>query len=67
MYIVGNPKSKKAVKDLIAAGKKLRVFAPGLGTPPENGTCAVEGPHFPEAHRWYGIVTIKDGIVVSIK
>lgn len=67
MYITGNPKSKKAVKELIAAGQKLRVFAPGLGTVPENGTCAVEGPHYPQPHRWYGTVTIKDGIVVAIK
>lgn len=68
MYITGNPQSKKAVKEAIAAGKKLRVFNPGpFGEPPENGTCTVEGPHFPKPHKFYGTVTIKDGIIVSIK
>ena len=50
MYTVENFKSKKALKEAVAAGKKVEVYAPGLGTPPTNGTCAVEGPHFPKPH-----------------
>ena len=45
MYTTENFKSKKALKDAIAAGKKVTLFAPGLGSPPTNGTCAVAGPH----------------------
>lgn len=45
----------------------VEVFAPGLGSPPRNGTCCVEGPHYPRPHTWYASVVIKDGIVVSVK
>lgn len=27
----------------------------------------VEGPHYPEPHRWYAQVEMKDGIVVKVK
>lgn len=67
MYTNTNFKSKKALKEAVAAGKKVTVFAPGLGTPPTNGTCSVEGPHYPEPHKWYAEVTIKDGVVVKVK
>lgn len=67
MYVSGNPKTKKALKEAIAAGKQHTVFAPGLGSPPHNGTCSVEGPHFPKPHTWYGTVTIKDGIIIAVK
>jgi hypothetical protein len=45
----------------------VTLFAPGLGTPNKNGSETVEGPHFPEPHRWYASVQVKDGIVVSVK
>lgn len=45
----------------------VEVFAPGLGSPPYNGKCCVEGPHYPRPHTWYASVTVKDGIVVSVK
>ena len=67
MYTVENFKSKKALKEAVAAGKKVEVYAPGLGTPPVNGTCAVEGPWFPKPHTWYATVTLKDGIIVKVK
>ena len=67
MYLSPNLPSKAAAKRAIAAGQRVTVFAPGLGTPPENGTCAVEGPHYPKPHSWYGVATVKDGRVVAIK
>jgi hypothetical protein len=66
MYVHPNFKTKKALKDGVAMGKRVTVFAPGLGSPPENGTCAVEGPHFPQPHRWYAEVTIRAGVVVKV-
>lgn len=67
MYVSGNPKSKAELKRRIAAGEPLVVFQPGLGKPPPNrGTATVEGPHFPEPHRWYGMVEITDGIVTRV-
>ena len=67
MYTTTNFKSKKALKEAVAAGKQVRLYSPGYGTPPENGSCGVEGPHYPEPHRWYATVTVKDGIVISVK
>ncbi len=45
----------------------VRLYAPGLGSPKENGTEFVEGPHYPAPHSWYAQVTVKDGIVVKVK
>ena len=67
MYTETNFKTKKALKEAVAAGKKVRLYAPGIGSPPENGTCCVEGPHYPEPHRWAAEVVVRDGIVVSVK
>lgn len=66
-YTTKNYATKKALKDDVTAGKPVRVFAPGLGEPPVNGTTAVGGPHYPEPHRWYAQVTIREGIVVKVK
>ncbi len=67
MYVDPNYPSKIAVKRALQDGKRVTCFAPGLGSVPENGTAPVEGPHYPKPHRWYGVVTIKDGIVTAIK
>lgn len=67
MYTVTNYKSKKALKDAVAQGAKVRIFAPGLGTPKDNGTEFLEGPHYPEPHKWYAQVEMKDGYVVKVK
>ena len=67
MYTSKNFKTKKELKDAILAGKEVTVYSPGLGSPPENGTCCVEGPHCPQPHRWYAQVTIANGKVVKVK
>lgn len=67
MYVSPNFKSKAEAKRALAAGTTVTCFAPGLGSPPHNGKCAVEGPHYPKPHTWYGEATIVDGRVVSIK
>lgn len=67
MYTVKNYKSKKALKDDVTKGVEVRLFAPGLGAPKENGIEFVSGPHYPEPHRWYAEVTVKDGRVVKVK
>ena len=66
-YIMPNLKSKKAIKDALAAGEHISVFQPGLGTVPADGTVYLEGPHYPEPHRWYAIGKMKAGRLVSIK
>lgn len=68
MYVSPNFKSKKALKDALSAGRTVTVFNPGLGgDPPVNGRVTVEGPHYPEPHKWYGSVELRDGRVVSVK
>lgn len=66
-YVSPNFKTKKALKEAVSAGQSVSVFAPGLGTVPENGTTAVGGPHFPKPHTWYAQVELKDGKVVKVK
>jgi hypothetical protein len=67
MYTVKNYKSKKDLKDDVAKGVEVRLFAPGLGAPKDNGTEYVEGPHYPAAHKWYAEVTMVNGKVVKVK
>ena len=67
MYTIVDLKTKKALKEAVAAGKKVRLYAPGLGRPVENGAETVEGPHYPKPHTWYAQVEMKDGIVVKVK
>jgi len=67
MYTNKNFKTKKEFREAVAEGKKVTLFAPGIGSPKVNGTEYVEGPHYPEPHRWYCQVEMKDGIVVKVK
>jgi len=67
MYTDTNFKTKKALKEAVAAGQKVTLYAPGLGTPVRDGVDCVEGPHYPAPHTWYAEVTMKDGFVVKVK
>lgn len=67
MYSTRNFKTKKALKEAVAAGDQVTLYAPGLGTPKVDGTEYVEGPWYPEPHRWYAQVTMEAGIVVKVK
>lgn len=69
MYTSSNFKTKKALKEAVAAGYEISIFQPGPfgGNEPTNGTTAVEGPWYPEPHRWYATVTLKDGKIIKVK
>jgi hypothetical protein len=67
MYTVKNFKTKKAFKDAVASGEQVRLYAPGIGSPNDNGREWVEGPHSPVPHTWYAEVEMKDGIVVKVR
>ena len=67
MYVSPNFKSKKALKEAISAGKMVTVYSPGPFPCPTEGRVTVEGPHFPEPHRWYGQVLVESGVVKSVK
>ena len=67
MYCSPNFKTKKALKEAIAAGKKVTVFSPGPFPCPQDGHITLEGPHYPEPHRWYAQVVVENGVVVKVK
>ena len=73
MYTIKNFKTKKALKEAVAAGSKVGIYQPGgLFNPPEasptyTGKAYVEGPHYPAPHTWYAEVAMKDGVVVKVK
>jgi hypothetical protein len=72
MYTTVNFKTKKALKDAVKAGDRIEVYAPnndlfGNNANTTNGTVYLEGPHYPEPHKWYAQATLKDGYIVSVK
>src|SRR6185312_6894547 len=53
LYCTRNFKSKKSLKDAVAAGERVTLFSPEPQEQvPDNGTVAVGGPHFPAPHKW---------------
>lgn len=81
-YTVVNFKTKKALKEAVAKWKEyqiissreninapaIRCYQPGLGPDLSNytGKVYLEGPHYPEAHKWYAQAELLDGIVVKV-
>jgi len=69
-YIAGNPKTKKDLKSWIAEGRVVRAFQPndmfGDGSLADGEHC-VEGPHYPQPHRWYAVIVIANGHVVKVR
>jgi hypothetical protein len=68
MYATENFRTKKALKEAVKAGKKIGVFQPGPfgGNEPKNGKVTLEGPHYPEPHRWYATAIIENGFVKRV-
>ena len=86
MYTVKTFRTKKALREAVAAGEQVDTFQPGgmfpmcvyddhhrVGAPvlcnhPErDGVIYLEGPHYPEPHRWYAQATVKGGVIVRVK
>jgi hypothetical protein len=68
-YTVTNFKTKKQVKDAVNSGEVVQCYNPGLGPNLSNftGQIYLEGPHYPEPHRWYAQATLENGIIVKVK
>ena len=64
MYTEINFKTKKALKEAIASGKQIGTFQPGPFPAIRDGSVALEGPHYPEPHKWYASAIVKDGYIV---
>lgn len=69
MYTAINFKTKKALKEAVARGEKITYFQPGPfgGNEPRDGKICIEGPHYPEPHRWWAACEAKNGIIVNVK
>ncbi len=67
MYFQPNFKTKKELKEAVLAGKEVTVFSPGPFPAKMDGQEFVEGPHYPQPHKWYAQVEVKDGRVISVK
>lgn len=69
-YTDRNFKSKKELREALAAGEQITVYQPGLTLDtggPIDGTVFLEGPHYPAPHTWYAEGTLQDGKLVKIK
>lgn len=68
MYTDINFKTKKALKEAVAAGQQVTVYQPGGMFPSQkNGNITLEGPHYPAPHTWYAQATIVDGVITKVK
>lgn len=68
MYTNRNFKTKKALKEAVAAGEKIGYYQPGPfgGNEKQDGTIYLEGPHYPAPHTWYAKAEVKDGYIVKV-
>lgn len=71
MYTIYNFKTKKALKEAVASGVKVGVHQPGPFGQKDyssfSGTVTLEGPHYPQPHRWYAQATLVDGWITKVK
>ena len=68
MYTNKNYKTKKAFKADLAEGKEIGTFQHGgMFAPKTEGWVTIEGPHFPQPHRWYAQAELRNGLVVKVK
>lgn len=79
MYAMTNYKTKKALKEAVAAspnGEGVACFQPGpfgnTVADGENRCC--EGPHYPvpfillpAPHRWYAACTVRNGRIIKVR
>jgi len=67
MYTRTNYRTKKQLIEAVRAGKRVTVYQPGGIFPGEtDGQVTIEGPHYPEPHRWYARATIKNSVIIKV-
>lgn len=74
MYTERNFKSKAELKRAVAAGEEVRVFQPNdmFGktqeiNSKEVATVYLEGPHYPQPHKWYAQAQTRFGVITKVK
>jgi len=73
MYTNRNFRTKKDLKAAVAShaagsGQAVTYYQPGPfgGNEPQDGVVYCEGPHFPEAHRWYASCKVAAGVIIKV-
>ena len=67
-YVNPNYKTKNEFLTAVKAGVVHRTYNhSGLFGTTQDGSDTVEGPHYPQPHRWYSEVKVREGKVVSAK
>ena len=68
MYTTTNFKTKKELKEAVAAGRQVTVYQPNrmFGQDPTEGSVSLEGPHYPQPHKWYARAELKNGVIVKV-
>jgi hypothetical protein len=73
MYTNKYYQTKKQLVDDLKAGVKIGVFQPndmfGKTDQVQTGTHTVylEGPHYPQPHKWYAQATVVNGQITKVK
>ena len=68
MYTTTDFLTKKDLKRAVASGAHVTYYQPGPfgGNEPKDGIFCVEGPHYPQPHKWYATCTAKNGHIVKV-
>lgn len=81
MYTSKNFKTEKELKAAIEAyntispidgqrmGRAVTYWQPGPfgGNEPQGGQLFLEGPHYPQPHKWYAQAVAEGGVIISVK
>jgi hypothetical protein len=69
VYVQPNYQTKKELREAVKSGAVVTILQPGPFGGDEGrktGVISVEGPHYPEPHRWYARVRVVRGVVVEV-
>lgn len=67
-YVNRNFQTKKAFKEAVKEGREVYVQPNAWGYSPDSETVCIEGPWYPQPHKWYATVKVDENArVVSIK
>ena len=73
MYTTINFPTKKALKHAVEEKRDVGVWQPNdmfgnpKAAPDYSGSATVEGPHYPQPHRWYAQVEVVQGKIVRVR
>jgi hypothetical protein len=66
-YVNPNFKTKKELKEAVLRGDQLTTYNPsGMFPTKTDGEDTIEGPHYPQPHKWYARVRVANGVVVKV-